>query len=242
MERPTTLTTVQFQRLYHQPPRHQHYKNTKQTMHSMSTRPKTNDLFITTLHELHSEAPAELLSSLRAQLKQIRSTNPNCAQTAEACLEALASDQSSLLHVLTAAYLINGGVMIKHQAGAIGNTELGSLDSSDPLDPLDSLGPLDPLDPLDSLDSLDSLYPSSEPQNLERLESSLDLNEFNSLEEELNRFSISMDGSLKPKPSLQSQQSSQSSQSLQSSHTSHPAPPSSQAASQTPAPAQSPAA
>ena len=202
----------------------------------MSIKPKTNDLFITTLHELHSEAPAELLSSLRAQLKQIRSTNPNCAQTAEACLEALASDQSSLLHVLTAAYLINGGVMIKHQAGAIGNTELGSLDSSDPLDPLDSLGPLDPLDPLDSLDSLDSLYPSSEPQNLERLESSLDLNEFNSLEEELNRFSISMDGSLKPKPSLQSLQS------LQSSHTSHPAPPSSQAASQTPAPAQSPAA
>ncbi len=114
----------------------------------MTHRPKTNDLFITTLHELHSEAPAELLNSLRAQLKQIKSTNPNSAQTAEACLEALASDQSSLLHVLTAAYLINGGVMIKHQAEA----EEKDLSS-----------------------------------------------DFDSLEEELNRFSISMDGNLKPK-------------------------------------------
>lgn len=117
----------------------------------MATRPKTNDLFITTLHELHSEAPAELLNSLRSQLRQIKSTNPNSAQTAEACLEGLASEKSSLLHVLTAAYLINGGVMIKHQAGAAEEekAELGS--------------------------------------------------DFDSLEEELNRFSISMDGSLKPK-------------------------------------------
>ena len=122
----------------------------------MASRPKTNDLFITTLHELHSEAPAELLSSLRAQLKQIKSTNPNCAQTAEACLEGLASDQSSLLHVLTAAYLINGGVMIKHQA-------------------------------VDAIEEIKS-------------ETRLDLKEFDSLEEELNRFSISIDGSLKTKP------------------------------------------
>jgi hypothetical protein len=108
-----------------------------------------NDLFITTLHELHSEAPAELLNSLRDQLKQIKSTNPNCAQTAEACLDGLASDQSSLLHVLTAAYLINGGVMIKHQAV--------SEERDDKLD------------------------------------------DFDSLEEELNNFSININGDLKPK-------------------------------------------
>lgn len=112
-------------------------------------RSKQNDLFITTLHELHSEAPAELLNSLRDQLKQIKSTNPNCAQTAEACLDGLASDQSSLLHVLTAAYLINGGVMIKHQAV--------SEERDDKLD------------------------------------------DFDSLEEELNNFSININGDLKPK-------------------------------------------
>lgn len=115
----------------------------------MTTRPKANDLFITTLHELHSEAPVELLNSLRAQLKQIKSTNPNSAQTAEACLEGLASDQSSLLHVLTAAYLINGGVMIKHQAAEEERPDLST--------------------------------------------------DFDSLEEELNRFSITMDGNLKPR-------------------------------------------
>ncbi len=125
---------------------------------------KQNDLFITTLHELHSEAPAELLSSLRAQLKQIKLTNPNCAQTAEACLEGLASDQSSLLHVLTAAYLINGGVMIKHQA-------------------------------------------VSEEEKIESLETNLEFGaDFDSLEEELNNFSISINGDLKPKTgSLSSQ-------------------------------------
>lgn len=112
---------------------------------------KQNDLFITTLHELHSEAPTELLNSLRAQLKQIKSTNPNCAQTAEACLDGLASDQSSLLHVLTAAYLINGGVMIKHQAVS----------------------------------------------EVEEKEDKLD--DFDSLEEELNNFSITINGDLKPK-------------------------------------------
>ena len=72
------------------------------------------DLFIKTLHELHSEAPVDLLKSLRAQLEQ-KKLNPGSADTAAACLRGLASDQSSLLHVLTAAYLINGGVMIKDE-------------------------------------------------------------------------------------------------------------------------------
>ena len=131
----------------------------------MTSRPKVTDyLFITTLHELHCEAPIELLNSLRAQLGQIKLTNPNCAQTAEACLHGLASDRSSLLHVLTAAYLINGGVMIKHQAV---NEEEKTL---------------------------------AEHRSLSSIKDKLDLgNEFDSLEEELNNFSITINGDLKPK-------------------------------------------
>lgn len=83
----------------------------------MQAHQKHSDLFITTLHELHSKAPLELLGSLRAHLEHIRQSNPNSAQTAEACLAGLASDNSTLLHVLTAAYLINGGVMLKHALG-----------------------------------------------------------------------------------------------------------------------------
>lgn len=82
--------------------------------------PKTNflkvDLFQSTLNELHQEAPAELLHSLRERLEGIRKSIPNSTNTAEACLLGLASEKSTLLHVLTAAYLINGGVMLKHQA------------------------------------------------------------------------------------------------------------------------------
>ena len=129
----------------------------------MTSRSKiTDDLFITTLHELHCEAPIELLNSLRAQLGQIKLTNPNCAQTAEACLNGLASDRSSLLHVLTAAYLINGGVMIKHQA--VNEEE------------------------------------KVEQRSLSSIKEKVDLGkEFDSLEEELNNFSITINGDLKPK-------------------------------------------
>lgn len=83
----------------------------------MHPHEKHSDLFITTLHELHSKAPLELLSSLREHLEHIRQSNPNSAQTAEACLAGLWSNDCTLLHVLTAAYLINGGVMLKHGMG-----------------------------------------------------------------------------------------------------------------------------
>lgn len=82
----------------------------------LMTREARNDLFQTTFTELHQEAPAELLKSLRERLEFIRANNPQSAQTAEACLQGLGSDNSTLLHVLTAAYLINGGVMLKHHA------------------------------------------------------------------------------------------------------------------------------
>lgn len=133
----------------------------------MASRLKhSNDLFTTTLHELHYEAPIELLNSLRSQLGQIKSTNPNSAQTAEACLDGLASDRSTLLHVLTAAYLINGGVMIKLQA-------------------------------VNEEEKLESKAGES------ALSGKLDIsNEFDSLEEELNNFSITINGDLKPKTGL----------------------------------------
>jgi len=80
------------------------------------TREAQNDLFQTTFIELHQEAPAELIKSLKDRLEYIRANNPQSAQTAEACLRGLGPNNSTLLHVLTAAYLINGGVMLKQHA------------------------------------------------------------------------------------------------------------------------------
>jgi hypothetical protein len=94
----------------------------------MQAHQRNCDLFITTLHELHSKAPLELLGSLREHLNHIKQSNPNSAQTAEACLAGLASDDSTLLHVLTAAYLINGGVMLKHTLGEEGEKSLTDLE------------------------------------------------------------------------------------------------------------------
>ena len=89
----------------------------KTTLSTKTTRADASmaDLFQSTLAELHQEAPIELLRSLRKRLEGMRVYNPNSARTAEACLLALASDSCPLLHVLTAAYLVNGGVMLKQQ-------------------------------------------------------------------------------------------------------------------------------
>lgn len=77
----------------------------------------TNDLFAITMGQLHQEAPPGLVESLRASLEQIGRKNPNSAQTAKSCLDGLDEQGGpcSLLKVLTAAYLINGGVMLKYQ-------------------------------------------------------------------------------------------------------------------------------
>ena len=124
----------------------------------MQPHRKSNDLFFTTLEQLHLPAPSELLNTLRAQLQAIQRTNPNSAQTAESCLSGLVSDRSTLLHVLTAAYLINGGVMLKHQ-----------------------------LDPEEE--------PTSETATTG---SRRDLEtDFGDLEEELDKFSLSLSGELK---------------------------------------------
>jgi hypothetical protein len=84
-----------------------------------------NDLFAITMGQLHQEAPPGLVESLKASLEQIRRKNPNSAQTAKSCLDGLAGGTGeeegpcTLLKVLTAAYLINGGVMLKYQEDEI---------------------------------------------------------------------------------------------------------------------------
>ena len=142
----------------------------------MQSHRKSNDLFFTTLEQLHMPAPTELLNTLRSQLQVIQRTNPNSAQTAEACLSGLVSDRSTLLHVLTAAYLINGGVMLKHQLTpdeGESSTETATRDSRKDLE-----------------------------------------TDFGDLEEELDKFSLSLDCELK-QGQEQTQQTQQTQQTEQ---------------------------
>ena len=78
--------------------------------------------------QLHQEAPPGLVESLKTSLEQIKRKNPNSAQTAKSCLDGLAAGEGegqpcTLLRVLTAAYLINGGVMLKYQESSSDNEE-----------------------------------------------------------------------------------------------------------------------
>ena len=47
---------------------------------------KHSDLFLTTLHDLHSEAAKEMLDNRREHLQRVKQSSPNSASTAEACL------------------------------------------------------------------------------------------------------------------------------------------------------------
>jgi len=78
----------------------------------MAATDREKDLFVSTLVELANKAPPALVTNLNARLEHISKTNPNRAHTARSCLQGL-SQSPTLMHVLTAAYLINGGVMMK---------------------------------------------------------------------------------------------------------------------------------
>ena len=78
----------------------------------MNNSDREKDLFVSTLVELGNPAPPALVQTLKGRLEHISATNPNRAQTAQSCLKGL-SHCPTLMHVLTAAYLTNGGVMMK---------------------------------------------------------------------------------------------------------------------------------
>jgi hypothetical protein len=72
-----------------------------------------DDVFKDAMKQVFREAPPELAEGFRQKLVFIQGQNRHCTTTVQSCLDGMA-DPPSLLELLTAAYVVNGGLLFKH--------------------------------------------------------------------------------------------------------------------------------
>ncbi len=70
-------------------------------------------MFQHALKQVHREAPPELVAGFREKMDFIKVRYKHNEKTVESCLSGL-SDRPTLLQLLTAAFVVNGGVLFKH--------------------------------------------------------------------------------------------------------------------------------
>jgi hypothetical protein len=72
-----------------------------------------DDVYQHALRQVHKSAPRELVLGFRAKMDFIRLRYKHNEKTVESCLSGM-SEQPTLLELLTAAFVVNGGVLFKH--------------------------------------------------------------------------------------------------------------------------------
>ena len=72
-----------------------------------------DDVFQHALKQVHREAPPELVAGFKEKMDFIKLRYKHNERTVESCLKGL-SESPTLLELLTAAFVVNGGVLIKH--------------------------------------------------------------------------------------------------------------------------------
>lgn len=72
-----------------------------------------DDVYEHALKQVHRPAAPELVAGFRAKMDFIKLRYKHNERTVESCLRGL-GDQPTLLQLLTAAFVVNGGVLFKH--------------------------------------------------------------------------------------------------------------------------------
>ena len=72
-----------------------------------------DDVFKDAMKQVFREAPPELAEGFRQRLVFIQRQNKHSITTVQSCLDGMA-DPPTLLELLTAAYVVNGGLLFKH--------------------------------------------------------------------------------------------------------------------------------
>jgi hypothetical protein len=73
-----------------------------------------NDPFRHALTEVRMQAPPDFVESVREKLRSIRESFPHKESTVNSCLRGL-EEKPTLMEILVAAYVLNGGVSLKFQ-------------------------------------------------------------------------------------------------------------------------------
>lgn len=74
---------------------------------------RQDDVFEHALRQVHRPAPPELVTGFTQKMDFIKLRYKHNEKTVESCLRGL-GDEPTLLQLLTAAFVVNGGVLFKH--------------------------------------------------------------------------------------------------------------------------------
>jgi hypothetical protein len=77
------------------------------------TAPRHDDVFEHAMRQVNRPAPPELVTGFRQKMDFIKIRYKHNEKTVESCLRGL-GEEPTLLQLLTAAFVINGGVLFKH--------------------------------------------------------------------------------------------------------------------------------
>jgi hypothetical protein len=72
-----------------------------------------DDVFLDAMRQVGREAPPELVNGFRDKMRAIQGQYKHTETTVQSCLDGL-SETPTLMELLTAAFVVNGGVLFKY--------------------------------------------------------------------------------------------------------------------------------
>ena len=81
--------------------------------HNNNPATRQDDEYEHATKQVHRPAPPELVAGFKAKMDFIKLRYTHNEKTVESCLKGL-GDEPTLLQLLTAAFVVNGGVLFKH--------------------------------------------------------------------------------------------------------------------------------
>jgi hypothetical protein len=86
-----------------------------------------DDVYQHAKRQIHQPAGNEMVTGFREKMEFIRKRFKHNAKTVDSCLNGMGTPPT-LLEVLTAAFVVNGGVLFKHGTGGVGEEEEEDLE------------------------------------------------------------------------------------------------------------------
>ena len=71
--------------------------------------------FSTVMQSMHEEVSEEFAKNIIRKVAEIKCAHPELSKKADSCLKGLTQAKPTLLNVLAAVYMLNGGVALKYQ-------------------------------------------------------------------------------------------------------------------------------
>ena len=97
-----------------------------------------DDVFKHATKQVFREAPPELVAGFKEKMEFIRVRYKHNEKTVQSCLDGM-SPNPTLLELLTAAYVVNGGVLFKH-GPMIEEEEMGEKEFNELIRDIEKLG------------------------------------------------------------------------------------------------------